>query len=231
MRNERSPMGLVPVHLKQWCEQFLRYVWIGIGRYQITGDHRRCSGLPLPTIPSFQPGSKPHRDCMADPLPLLTGLPTRPTHSNRARFDRRCPHTHGRRAPRHCDFAAFNLSCVCEAVPCDNQLAYAGDSTFPMIVDCLPVNPNQGFSIGLPGRPTGGLELEQVIASQLRCRGCGSGHGGTPWTEPALCNLPHDFSWRWAATSLRAMLSLRLLGHPSESGSLPTRKCVAGRYA
>ena len=35
-----------------------------------------------------------------------------------------------------------------------------------------------------------GLEVQQVVAGQLRCRGEGGGHGGTPWTEPNPCNLP-----------------------------------------
>lgn len=142
--------------------------------------------FPLPTIPSFRPYSKPHRDCMADPLPLLTGLPTRPTQSNRARFDRRCPHTHGRRASRHFDFAAFNLSCVCEVVPCDNRLAYAGDSTFLMIVDC---------------------------------------HSHMMWyPDPVSPEVMQDATQAWQA-------NMGLAAEISESGSLPIRKCVAGRYA
>ena len=227
MGNERSPMGLVPVHLKQWCEQFLRYVWIGIGRYRITGG---VPGSLCPPYPRSGPAANPTG--AAWPIPCRSRpacRPVPPTATGPGSIAAVPTRTVAGR-PATATLRRSTSRVSARWVPCDNQLAYAGDSTFLMIVDCLPVN-SRGFSIGLPGRPTGGLELEQVIASQLRCRGCGSGHGGTPWTEPALCNLPHDFSWRWAATSLRAMLSLRHLGHPSESGSLPTRKCVAGRYA
>lgn len=39
-----------------------------------------------------------------------------------------------------------------------------------------------------------GLELQQVVADQLRGRGGGGDRGGIPWVESDPGNLPHDFS-------------------------------------
>ncbi|MCY4523022.1 MAG: hypothetical protein OXC13_19890 [Caldilineaceae bacterium] len=82
----------------------------------------------LPTILADLPFGKPQRDYNAL-LPLLTGLPVRPTHRSLTRFGDRCPHTHGRQAARACDFAALNLAGLCAVVPHAHELAWAGDST------------------------------------------------------------------------------------------------------
>ena len=50
----------------------------------------------LPTIRADLPVGKPQRDYLNGLLPLLTGLPVRPTHRNLTRFGDHCPHTHGR---------------------------------------------------------------------------------------------------------------------------------------
>ena len=86
--------------------------------------------LLLPTILSDLPFGKPQRDHLADLLPLLAGLPGRPTYRHLARFGARCPHTHSRQAARPCDFAALNLAGLCAVVPYKHDLAWAGDSTF-----------------------------------------------------------------------------------------------------
>ena len=86
--------------------------------------------LLLPTILSDLPFGKPQREYLADLLPLLAGLPGRPTHRHLARFGDRCPHTHSRQAARPCDFAALNLAGLCAVVPYAHDLAGTGDSTF-----------------------------------------------------------------------------------------------------
>ena len=86
--------------------------------------------LLLPTILADLPFGKPQRSYLGDLLPLLAGLPSRPTHRHLARFGDRCPHTHGRQAARPCDFAALNLAGLCAVVPYEHELAWAGDSTF-----------------------------------------------------------------------------------------------------
>ena len=84
----------------------------------------------LPTILSDLSLGKPQREYLADLLPLLAGLPGRPTYRHLARFGARCPHTHSRQAARPCDFAALNLAGLCAVVPYAHELAWAGDSTF-----------------------------------------------------------------------------------------------------
>ena len=86
--------------------------------------------LLLPTILSDLPFGKRQGEYLADLLPLLAGLPGRPTHRHLARFGDRCPHTHSRQAARPCDFAALNLAGLCAVVPYEHELAWAGDSTF-----------------------------------------------------------------------------------------------------
>ena len=84
----------------------------------------------LPTILADLPFGKPQRDylaallpcCPAALLPLLAGLPVRPTHRNLTR-DGRCLHTHGHQAARPCDFAALNLAGLCAVVPYAHDLA------------------------------------------------------------------------------------------------------------
>ncbi len=53
----------------------------------------------------------------------------------------------------------------------------------------------EAVQIALQGK----LELEQVVAGQLRCRGSSGGHGGIPWVESDSGNLPHDFSFSGAS--------------------------------
>ena len=79
--------------------------------------------LSLPTIFSLLLGSKPQRHYRASLLVLLTGLPTRPTHRDLSRYD-------GRWVACFYDVAAFNPATLCEVVPYEHELAYAGDSTF-----------------------------------------------------------------------------------------------------
>ena len=86
--------------------------------------------LLLPTMLADLSFGQPQRDYLNALLPLLAGLPVRPTHRNLARFGGRCPHTHGRQAVRACDFAALNLAGLCAVVPYAHDLAWAGDSTF-----------------------------------------------------------------------------------------------------
>ena len=86
--------------------------------------------LLLPTILADLSLGKPQRDYLGVLLPLLTGLPVRPTHRNLTRFGAGCARTHGCQAARPCDFAALNLAGLCEVVPYAHDLAWAGDSTF-----------------------------------------------------------------------------------------------------
>ena len=99
-------------------------------------------------------------------LPLLTGLPIRPTHRNLTRFGDRCPHTHGRQAARACDFAALNLAGLCAVVPHAHELAWAGDSTF------LPKSGRKRPGIGWrwhggEGRVAWGQQLEVLSVLDL----------------------------------------------------------------
>lgn len=71
----------------------------------------------LPTILAFLPYGKPQHTYLGDLLPLLSELPFQPTQDNLARFDGRCPHTHGLQAARAYDFTAFNLAGLCELAP------------------------------------------------------------------------------------------------------------------
>ncbi len=62
---------------------------------------------------------------------------------------------------------------------------------------CLVAEREQGseaVQVGLQGM----LELEQVVAGQLRCRRGNDGRGGIPWVESDSGNLPHDFSLQWS---------------------------------
>ena len=79
--------------------------------------------LLLPTILADLPFGKPQGAYLADLLPLLAGLPGRPTYRHLARFGDRCPHTHSRQAARPCDFAALNLAGLCAVVPYAHDLA------------------------------------------------------------------------------------------------------------
>ena len=123
--------------------------------------------LLLPTIRADLPCGKPQRDYLGALLPLLTGLPVRPTHRNLARFGAGCPHTHGRQAARACDFAALNLAGLCEVVPYAHDLAWAGDSTF------LPKSgrklPGVGWRWhGGEGRVAWGQQLEVLSVLDLK---------------------------------------------------------------
>ena len=121
----------------------------------------------LPTILADLPFAKPQRDYLGDLLPLLVGLPVRPTHRNLTRFGDRCRHTHGRQAARPCDFAALNLAGLCEVVPYAHDLAWAGDSTF------LPKSGRQLPGVGYrwhsgEGRVAWGQPLEVLSVLDLK---------------------------------------------------------------
>ena len=197
MGNERSPMGLVPVHLKQWCEQFLRYVWIGIGRYRITGG---VPGSLCPPYPRSGPAANPTG--AAWPIPCRSRpacRPVPPTATGPGSIAAVPTRTVAGR-PATATLRRSTSRVSARWVPCDNQLAYAGDSTFLMIVDCLPVN-SRGFSIGLPGRPTGGWNWNRssqvncgvgdVAAAMAELRGLNRPSATYPMTSRGGGQLPH----------------------------------------
>ena len=64
----------------------------------------------LPTILASLPDGKPHQSYLGDLRPLLVSLPVQPTQRNLARFNGRCPHTHGRQAAHAYEFAVLNLA-------------------------------------------------------------------------------------------------------------------------
>ena len=120
----------------------------------------------LPTILADLSCGKPQRDYLGFLLPLLTGLPVRPTHRNLTRFGGRCRHTHGRQAARACDFAALNLAGLCAVVPYAHELAWAGDST------CLPKSGRKLPGVGWrwhsgEGRVAWGQQLEVLSVLDL----------------------------------------------------------------
>ena len=125
------------------------------------------------------------------------------------------PHTHGRQAPRACDFAALNLAGLCAVMPYAHDLAWAGDSTF------LPKSGRQLPGVGWrrhggAGRVAWGqpqellsvLDLEEHYSHSCprvpaACEGRARRSPGPLWAEVAVmpgCGT-RPWPWRPAPTS------------------------------
>ena len=156
-----------------------------------------------PTIRADLPCGKLQRAC----------LPVRPTHRNRARFGARCPHRHGRQVARACDFAALNLAGLCEVVPYEHDLAWAGDSTF------LPKRgrrlPGVGWHWhGGEGRVAWGQPREVLSVLDLDEHCAYPVHGGLQEASRAHRSVRRARSPRAAVTKMPALLDEALaVGH------------------